>query len=107
MRILSMHIILKRGEKSIFLKSSYSIDFVGMLKKRFVKEHLNFGSRTTINKLHKGETVRLDLPELENTIIFAHINDQNIGTVILCDGEYPESAAVKILLEMQKKFGDT
>lgn len=106
MRILSMHVLHKRGEKSIFLRSAYQVDFAGFLKKGFVKEHLNFGARTTINKLVKGETIRLDLPELENTIIFAHINDKGLGTVIICDKDYPESAAVKILLELQKKFLD-
>lgn len=104
MRILSMHILHKRDEKSIFLCSSYALDFVGFLKKNQVKGFLNFGARTTINKLRKGETIRLDLPEMEDTIIFAHINECNIGTVVICDKEYPESAAVKILLEMQKKF---
>ena len=106
MRILSMHILLKRGDKSIFLKNSYQLDFIGILKRGIAKQHINFGARTCVNKLARGDTVRLDLPELENATIFAHINEQDLGTVIICDGEYPEQAAVKILLEMQKKFTD-
>jgi len=99
-----MHILHKRDEKSIFLCSNYALDFINFLKRNQVKGFLNFGARTTINKLRKGETIRLDLPEMEDTIIFAHINESNIATVVVCDKEYPENAAVKILLEMQKKF---
>ena len=104
MRILSMHILLKRGEKSIFLKSSYQLDFINFLKRNFAIQHINFGARTCVNKLATNETVRLDLPELDNAIIFAHINSQDIATVIICDSEYPEQAALKILLELQNKF---
>jgi synaptobrevin family protein YKT6 len=101
-----MHILHKRDQNSIFLCSRFAIDFVGYFKQGKVKEFLFFGARTTINKLKRGETVRLDLEELEDTIVFAHINESNIATVVICDKEYPESAAVKILLEMQKKFLD-
>ena len=104
MRILSMHILHKRPHKPIFLKNSYQLDFVGILKRTFVKQSLNFGARTTINKMNKGEMIRLELEEQEDTIIYAHINDKNIATVVICDKLYPESAALKIMLEMENTF---
>lgn len=99
-----MHILHKRPQKSIFLRSAYALDFVAYLKRRFVQQSLNFGARTTINKIHKGEMIRLELEEQPDAFIYAHINDKGIGTVIVCDKDYPESAALKILLELENRF---
>ena len=104
MRILSMHILYKRTEKTIFLKSCYWLDFISFLKRRFVKETLNFGARTTISKIGKGQIVRVESEEQKETIIYGHINEQSLGVVVITDTEYPESAACKIILELQNMF---
>lgn len=41
---------------------------------------------------------------MENTIVFAHVDDQGLATVIITDKEYPDSAAKKILVEMKHRF---
>lgn len=51
MRIISMHILLKLDTNAIFLKSSYQLDFISFLKRKFVKETLNFGARTCVKKI--------------------------------------------------------
>ena len=104
MRILSLHVLHKRPQKSIFLKSLTSIDFVAYLKRKFVRESLNFAARTTINKIHKGEMIRVEMEEQPDTFIYAHINDKGIGTVVIADKDYPESAALKVILEIENKF---
>ena len=104
MRILSIHVLHKRPQKSIFLKTVYALDFVAYLKRKFVRESLNFAARTTVTKIHKGEMIRVEMEEQPDTFIYAHINDKNIGTVIIADKDYPESAALKILLEVENKF---
>ena len=104
MRILSMHVLHKKEGKAIFLSSAYAIDFVGYLKKGLVRDSLKFGARTTVSKMKKGELIRLEVEEPDNTDVYAHINDQNIATVVICDKEYPESAALKILHELQNNF---
>lgn len=46
-----MHILLKLEKEAIFLKSVYEIGFVAYLKRRFVKQSLNFGARTCVQKI--------------------------------------------------------
>ena len=104
MRILSMHILYKRPDKTIFLKSCYKLDFVAWLKVRFVKATLNFGARTTISRINKGQIVRIESEEHKDIIFYGYINDQSIGVVISADKEYPESAACKVILEILTEF---
>ena len=102
-----MHIMLKRDAKSLFLKSVFDVDFIGFLKKKFAKEHLVFGARTTINRVEKGQSVKLELPELENLIVWAYIDQNNISSVIITDKDYPESAVKIGLKKLVKEFYET
>ena len=104
MRIISMHILYKREPKPIFLKSAYALGFVNVMKRYFAKDPLNFAARTCISKIKREETVKVQIQEVDNALLYAHINHEGICTVIICDEEYPESAAKKVLLQMQKSF---
>ena len=104
MRIISMHIIHKRSEKPIILKSSFKLDFVGYMKRMFAKQPLLFASRTCVSKINCKETIKVELTEIDNAFLYAHINENGISSVIITDGEYPENAAKKVLVEMMKEF---
>ena len=104
MKILSMHILHKRVDKSIFLKSSYQLDFMNFLKRKYAKEGLVFSARTIINKIKKGQMIRIQQEDSPTVFIYGHVNDSNIGVVLICDDKYPESAACRIILEIETKF---
>lgn len=36
---------------------------------------------------------------MENTIVYAHVDENGIATVIITDMEYPENAAKKVILQ--------
>ncbi len=74
MRIISIHVIYKQKEKPIFLKSSYKLDFVSILKRRFVKETLNFGARTVASKTKADEYIKVEMQEMENTVVISHVD---------------------------------
>lgn len=99
MRIISIHFLLKIEPKPIFLKSSYELGFISFLKRSFVKQTLNFGARTCINKIKKTQTVKVELTEMENTLIYAHVDNNGIATVVITDFDYPEMAAKKVLVQ--------
>ena len=41
---------------------------------------------------------------MENTIVYAHVDENGIATVIITDMEYPENAAKKVILQAQNIF---
>ena len=104
MRVLSMHLLLKREQKSLFLKSVYELSFISFMKRGTLKDSLNFGARTCVNRMTKLQSIKLDLPELENLIVWAHIDDRNIASVIVTEKDYPESAAKIVLKKLVKEF---
>lgn len=99
-----MHMVHKRSEKPIMLKNSFKLDFVGYMKRMFAKQPLLFACRTCVSRINRKETIKIELTEIENAFLYAHINENGIASVIITDGEYPENAAKKVLIEMMKEF---
>jgi synaptobrevin family protein YKT6 len=99
-----MHILQKRPEKPIILKNAFKLDFVAYMKRMFAKQPLIFAARTCVSKIKIKETIKVELTEIDNAFLFAHINQDGIASVIITDHEYPESAAKKVLLEMMREF---
>ena len=68
------------------------------------KGPLNFAAVTCVSKIHKKELVKVELSEIENANLFAQVNEDGVAVVIIADIEYPDTAAKKILKEMNSKF---
>lgn len=99
-----MHILYRRAPKPIFLKNSYALNYISVMKRYFAKDPLNFAARTTVSKLKNGETVKVTIPDVDNAVLYAHVNQEGLCTVIITDTAYPESAAKKVLLTVQRTF---
>lgn len=104
MRIVSMHVLLKQGEQVIFLKSSYELGFISFLKRGYAKQTLNFGARTCISKISKTQTVKVELSEMENSLLYAHVDNLGISVVVITDFDYPEMAAKKVIIQALNSF---
>ena len=99
MRIISMHLLIKR-EKSIFLKNCYELGFISFLKRPWARDSLRFAARTSVNKIKLGETVKVEMSDMEEAVLYAHVDKNGLASVIVTDIKYPESAAKKVLIEM-------
>ena len=66
-----MHVLLKKGEKPILLKSVYELGFMSILTRQMAKGPLNFAAVTCVSKIHKNELVKVELSEIENANLFA------------------------------------
>ncbi len=104
MKIISMHILLQGESKAIFLKSSFKLDYIPYLKRFMADQPLLFGARTCVSKMKKKETIKLEMKDIENAVLYAHVNAEGLASVIITDKDYPENACKKILIEMLNKF---
>ena len=104
MRIITLSVLLKIGDKAIFLKQAEKLDFMAFLKRRMARGPLAFGARTVASNLKMNQYVRVEHAEVENTYIYGNLNGSNVAAIIIADSEYPEPAAVKILQDIQLTF---
>ena len=104
MKILSMHILYKGPSKPVMLKTAFELGFINFVKRQMAQGPLKFAARTCASKINRNETVKVELTEVENACLYAHVNGDGICSIIITDMEYPESAAKRVLLEMQKGF---
>ena len=105
MRIISIHIGLKTGEKDfIFLRKAYELGFIPFYKRSFAKSPLDFAARTCLQRVRQKETVKVKLEDVEGAWMFAHVNLDKIGVSVICDSEYPDPAAKKVIIGVIKSF---
>ena len=109
MRIISIHVGLKMGQKQfIFLRKAYELGFVAFYKRTMAKKPIDFAARTCLQRVRPKETLKIKLEDVENAWMYSHINADNIGIGVICDEKYPDSAAKKVILGvlkvLQQKF---
>ena len=104
MKILSMHVLYKGADKPVMLKTAFELSFINFATRHMAKGPLKFAARTCASKIKKNETIKVELNDVDNACLYAHVNNDGLCSVIIADLEYPESAAKKVLLEIQKGF---
>lgn len=108
MRIISIHIgLLKSPKNFIFLSKEYELGFVAFYKRSFAKSPIDFAARTCLARIRPRETVKVKLEEVEGAWIFGHVNMDGIGVGVVCDEEYPDPAAKKVIIGVLKEFTQT
>ena len=105
MRILSIHLGLNTGSKQfIFLRKAYELGFIAFYKRSMAKGPLDFAARTVLQRIRPKETTKVKLEDVEKAWMFAHVNADKIGVGVICDEEYPDPAAKKVILGVLKAF---
>ena len=108
MRIIAIHIgLLKSPKNFIFLAKQYELGFVAFYKRSFAKSPIDFASRTCLARIRPRETVKVKLEEVDGAWIFGHVSIDGIGVGVICDEEYPDPAAKKVIIGVLKKFTET
>ena len=105
MRIISIHIGLKVGQKDfIFLRKAYHLSFIAFYKRPMAKGPLDFAARTCLQRVRPRETVKVKLEDVDGAWIFSHVNMDGIGIGVICDELYPDPAAKKVIIGVMKAF---
>ena len=107
MRILSIHIGLRIDAKQfIFLRKAYELGFVAFYKRSFAKGPLDFAARTCLQRVRPKETVKVKLEDVNGAWMFSHMNMDGIGIGVICDEEYPDTAAKKVIIGVLRTFNE-
>ena len=105
MKILSIHIGFQIEPKQfIFLRKAYELGFIVFYKRFMAKGSLDFTARTVFHQIRPKETIKVKLEDVEKAWMFAHVNADKIGVGVICDEEYPDPAAKKVILGVLKAF---
>ena len=105
MRIISIHVGLKRGAKDfIFLRKAYELGFVAFYKRSMAKTPIDFAARTCLQRIRPKETIKIELEDVDGAWMFAHVNADKVGIGVICDEKYPDPAAKKVILGVMKAF---
>ena len=105
MRIISIHVGLKIGPKEfIFLRKAYELGFVAFYKRSMAKGPIDFAARTCLQRVRPKETVKVKLEDVDKAWMFAHVNADKVGIGVICDEEYPDPAAKKVIIGILKAF---
>ena len=93
------------GQKDfIFLRKAYELGFVAFYKRPMAKGPIDFAARTCLQRVRPRETVKVKLEDVEGAWMYSHVNIDQIGIGVICDEEYPEPAAKKVIIGVLKAF---
>ena len=99
-----MHVLDKRSTKAFFLKSAYDLSSIGFLKRKFVREGIDFGVRTCVERAECEKPTRIETEEVEGFVVWLYTDKSNISAVLISDKEYPEKPAIMALKKILKEF---
>lgn len=59
-----MH-LLRKKEKPVILKNCYELGFISFLKRPWAWDSLWFAARTSVSKIKFGETVKVEMNDMD------------------------------------------
>lgn len=109
MKLTAIGILRWNGdEKPVFLGIATDVSSFGYFQRGSVREGLHFLARTIVQRTQPG--LRQSV-KTEGYLCHVHVKDSGLGGIVVCDAEYPTTAAFsiinKVLDELALQSGDS
>ncbi|SAM03607.1 hypothetical protein [Absidia glauca] len=101
MKLYSIAVLRKIGDKGKVLASQYDLSDFGYFQRGSVQEFMNFTSITIVERTQTGQRQSV---ESENNVAHVYAHPQGISGVIFSDKEYPSRVAFSLLNKVLDEF---
>lgn len=103
MRIISIHLFKWREDTPVIISSADDLSFVGYIKRKFLREHIVFSSRTVCGRARPGDRTAVHL-ENDTGICYVAVHPSTLAATVITDPEYPQRVVFSLIADLMNQF---
>jgi synaptobrevin family protein YKT6 len=103
MRLIAIHIYRWKEDNPALLGQASELSFVGYLQRRFLREHINFHSRTVCGRARPGDKTAVHL-ENNAGICYVAVHPNTLAFTVVSSPEYPQRVVFTMIADLMNQF---
>lgn len=103
MRLIAIHIYRWKEDNPVLLGQASELSFVGYLQRRFLREHINFHSRTVCGRARPGDKTAVHL-ENNAGICYVAVHPNTLAFTVVSSPDYPQRVVFTLIADLMNQF---